>query len=265
MGLKKPKEMSYDEVNALALRLFRELEVAEESMSDMYRAVQDAIHTEESTATSPHMDEATKKQARDRSFVLRNLFSRYNNMPKKLSKLRDVLSDLKSDFRERASVQWLRVEQFLSLTNLDSLHRDPVTGSHVNSTFSGWENVDSQEETLFNENRLYDALGKDDARTVLALWRRFHEMRVMRKRIDFEDDASTPGVAPSEVMFLFHESELFQKMEHLLDFSKNLLPKLLVNPEKADKHTEPQLKNIQRQLGELFDRLKHVKPKKEKK
>jgi hypothetical protein len=260
MGLKKPKEMSYDEVNALALRLFRELEVAEESMSDMYRTVQDAIHTEERTIKSPHMDETSKKQARERSFVLRNLFTRYNNLPTKLSRLRDVLSDLKGDFRERAASQWLRVEHFLSLTNLDSLHRDPVTGSHVNSTFSGWENADSQEENIFNETRLYDALGKDDARTVLALWRRFHEMRVMRKRIDFEDDTSS-AIEPREVMFLFRESELFQKMEDMLDFSKSILPKLMVNPEKADKHTEPQLKNIQRQLGDLFERLKRVKGK----
>lgn len=38
---------------------------------------------------------------------------------------------------------------------------------------SGWV---WEEENVFNENRLYEALGKDDARTVLSIWRRFKEI-----------------------------------------------------------------------------------------
>ena len=38
-ALKKPKELSYDELNALTVRLFRELEVAHEAMEAMQRAV----------------------------------------------------------------------------------------------------------------------------------------------------------------------------------------------------------------------------------
>lgn len=254
-ALKKPKELTYDELNALTLRLFRELEVAEEAMSDMYRHVQDGLREADETIKSERLDESLKKQAKERSYALRNLFNRYNNLPEKLYKMREVVGALKKDFRERAAEQWVRVEKFLTLTSADHIHRDVVTGEHISSAFQGWDNPDQQEETLFNEERLYEALGKDDARTILAMWRRFHELRTMRRRIDFEDDKNGPGIEPGEVMFLFRESELFRKMEHLLSFSKSLLPKLLVDEKKADKHTEPQYRNLQRQLGDLFERL----------
>ncbi len=38
---------------------------------------------------------------------------------------------------------------------------------------SGWPDVAWYEENIFNETRLYSKLGKDDARTVLGIWRRF--------------------------------------------------------------------------------------------
>jgi hypothetical protein len=36
----------------------------------------------------------------------------------------------------------------------------------------------AEDDDLFNEERLYEALGKDDARTVLALYKRFQEIRL---------------------------------------------------------------------------------------
>jgi hypothetical protein len=227
----------------------------------MYRHVQDGLREANETIKSETIkDEEMKKRAGERSYALRNLFNRYNNLPEKLYRLREVVGGLKNDFRSRAAEQWVRVEKFLTLTSADNIHRDVVTGEHISSAFSGWDNPDHEEQTLFNEERLYEALGKDDARTILAMWRRFHELRTLRKRIDFEDDKNAPGVAPGEVMFLFRESELFKRMEHLLSFSKSLLPKLLVDEKKADKHTAPQYKNLQRQLGELFERLSGKEP-----
>jgi hypothetical protein len=52
----------------------------------------------------------------------------------------------------------------------------------------GWPDAHWYEETIFNEDRLYDALGKDQARTVLGIWRRFkavvavaHKLRNARR------------------------------------------------------------------------------------
>jgi hypothetical protein len=43
------------------------------------------------------------------------------------------------------------------------------------------------EENLFNESRLYKALGKEDARSVLGIWRRFKEAcLIVRKYRDFQ-------------------------------------------------------------------------------
>jgi len=36
--------------------------------------------------------------------------------------------------------------------------------------------LDDYEKDLFNETRLYGALGKDDARSVLGIWRRLREV-----------------------------------------------------------------------------------------
>lgn len=39
-----------------------------------------------------------------------------------------------------------------------------------------------EEEEIFNESRLYEALGKDDARTVLGVWRKFKKVcQLVRK------------------------------------------------------------------------------------
>lgn len=38
------------------------------------------------------------------------------------------------------------------------------------------ESWEWSEEHIFNESRLYSALGKDDARSVLGVWRRFREI-----------------------------------------------------------------------------------------
>jgi len=254
-ALKKPKELSYDELNALTVRLFRELEVAHEAMETMQRAVGEKLKDIEGRSKEDKFwSENDRKMYKRFASELRGLYDRYNDYPDKLHKLRDFVAKAKGDFRETASLQWMRMEKFLSITNVDNIHRDLVTGERIDH-LDNWLDADKQEEFVFNETRLYEALGKDDARMVLAFWRRFHEVLLLRRKIDHEDDTNTPKIDPKEVIFRFQESELFQKMEHLLSFSWDLLPKLIVNPEKADKHTEPQYKNLQRHLGDFFERL----------
>lgn len=263
-ALKKPVELSYDELNALTLRLFRELEVAHESMETMYNRVSDRLkELKERAKDEKFYTPEDRKVAQKAAYELQGLFDRYNEFPDKTYKLRRFVEKMKNDFREGAAEQWVRLEKFLTLTNLDNIHRDVVTGDHISSAFSGWDNPDSLEDSLFNEERLYEALGKDDARTILAMFRRFFEIRTMRRRIEHDDDEYTPKIDPKEVMFRFAESELFQKMEHLLDWSRTHLKKTLVDKEAKgfDKHTEPQHKNLQRQLEELCERLKRVAPK----
>ena len=42
---------------------------------------------------------------------------------------------------------------------------------------SNWEkSVEWEEKEIFNETRLYKALGKEDARSILGIWRRFHSV-----------------------------------------------------------------------------------------
>ena len=263
-ALKKPKELSYDELNALTLRLFRELEVAHEAMETMHRAVGDKLKDIENRSKEEKFwSDDDRKMYKRFASELRMLFDRYNQFPDKLHKLRDFVAKAKGDFRETASLQWVRLEKFLSITNMDHIWQDLVTGERIDH-LDNWIDADKQEEHVFNETRLYEALGKDDARMVLAFWRRFHEVLILRRKIDHEDDDTTPKIDPKEVMFRFQESELFQKMEHLLDWSKSHLPKTLPNPEAKgfDKHTEPQHKNLQRQLDELFERLKRSRGKK---
>lgn len=255
-ALKKPKELSYDELNALALRLFRELEAAHEAMETMHRAVGDKLmDISNRSEKEKFWSENDRKMYRRFAMELRNLYGKYNDFPKKLQMLRTFMTQVKKDFRETAAEQWVRLEKFLSVTNMDGVYKDLVTGDRIEH-LDNWIDADKQEEYVFNETRLYEALGKDDARMVLALWRRFHEVLMLRRRIDHEDDESTSKIDPKEVMFRFRESELFGKMFHLLNFSKSLLPKLKADEKKADKHTEPQYKNLQRQLGDLFDTLK---------
>lgn len=262
-ALKRPKELSYDELNALTLRLFRELEVAHEAMETMHRAVGEKLkdikgRSEEEKFWSDDDRKMYKRFAAE----LRGLYDRYNDFPDKLSKLRSFIAKAKGDFRETAALQWVRLEKFLSITNMDNVYRDIVTGDRIEH-LDNWLDADKQEEHVFNETRLYEALGKDDARMVLAFWRRFHEVLLLRRKIDHEDDGLVGNIDPKEVIFRFQESELFQKMHHLLDWSRSHLPKTLVNKEAKgyDKHTDPQHKNLQRQLDELFERLKRVSAK----
>jgi len=49
------------------------------------------------------------------------------------------------------------------------------TGS-VMGCHSGEESFDWYEQHIFNESRLYHALGKDEARSVLGVWRRFRQV-----------------------------------------------------------------------------------------
>ena len=261
MGALKTKELSYDELNALTLRLFRELEVAHESMETMYARVRDQLKEMKERSKDEKMSNAEDRKAYARAaYALQGLFDRYNDFPTKNRMLHTFMTKAKANFRDTAAQQWVRLEKFLSITNMDNVYRDLVTDERIEH-LDVWLDADKQEEHVFNETRLYDALGKDDARMVLAFWRRFHEVLILRRKIDHEDDETTPQIDPKEVIFRFQESELFQKMENLLSFSKNLLPKLIVNPKEADKHTEPQHKNLQRQLGEFFERLKFHKPK----
>lgn len=263
--LNKPKELTYDELNALTLRLFRELEVAHEAMEAMSSAVSEKLKDIDSRSKEDKFwSDDDRKMYKRFASELRGLYSRYNDYPDKLRKLREFVAKTKGDFRETAALQWVRLEKFLSITNVDNIYRDLVTGDRIDH-LDNWLDADKQEEFVFNETRLYEALGKDDARMVLAFWRRFHELLLLRRKIDHEDDTNTPKIDPKEVIFRFQESEMFQKMEHLLSFSHGLLPKLMVNPEKADKHTEPQYKNLQRSLNEFFERFgKEGRPKKKK-
>lgn len=258
MGLKKSKELTYEELSALNLRLVRELEVAHEAMETMYERVRDRLR-ELKESKYKGFDDAEKGRFAARQYELQQLFDQYNEFPKKVEMLRTFVRKVKTDYRETAQQQWIRLEKFLSLTNMDHIYRDLVTGDRIDH-LDQWLDADKQEEHVFNETRLYDALGKDDARMVLALWRRFHEVLKLRQRIDHEDDEGTPKIDPKEVMFRFRESELFGKMIHLLSWSKNILPKLVVNEKKADKRTEPQYQNLQKRLADLFDSLKQSGP-----
>lgn len=260
--VKEPKTLTPDELYAMNLRMFRELEVAADAMRKMYDSVGNKLREVEERKNEKFWNEDDRKMYKRFASELRGLFDSYNEFPDKMHKLEQFVYETKVGFRDRAAEQWKRVEKFLSMTNPDNLYRDVVTHDAIHSAFTGWDNPDAQEASLFNETRLYDALGKDDARTVLALWSRFQELRVMRRRIDHEDDKYTPQIDPSEVMFRFAESKLFQKMEDLLIWTKSHLPKTVVNPEKADKHAEAQHKNLQRQVEELCARLKRVAPKK---
>ena len=48
---------------------------------------------------------------------------------------------------------------------------------------SGWPGVDWYEEQIFNESRLYSKLGKEDARTVLGIWRRFKAVAAVTNKL----------------------------------------------------------------------------------
>jgi hypothetical protein len=230
-------------------------------METMHRAVGEKLKDIENRSKEEKFwSENDRKMYKRFAAELRGLYDRYNDYPDKLYKLRAFVAKAKGDFRETAALQWTRLEKFLSITNMDNIHRDIVTGDRIEH-LDNWLDADKQEEHVFNETRLYEALGKDDARMVLAFWRRFHEVLILRRKIDHEDDGLVGNIDPKEVIFRFQESELFQKMHHLLDWSKSHLPKTLPNPEAKgfDKHTEPQHKNLQRQLDELFERFKPVK------
>lgn len=43
--------------------------------------------------------------------------------------------------------------------------------------------LDWYEEHIFNEERLYKALGKEDARSVLGVWRRFRQLAESVRRV----------------------------------------------------------------------------------
>lgn len=259
MGLKASKELTYEELAALNLRLMRELEVAHEAMTTMYDRVQDRLRAMKEERKYRGSSPEEKERWAAREYEIQNLFDSYNEFPKKVQMLHTFIRKAKSDYRETAKQQWVRLEKFLSITNMDHIYRDLVTGDRIEH-LDQWLDADKQEEHVFNETRLYEALGKDDARMVLALWRRFHEVLKLRQRIDHEDDESTPKIDPKDVMFRFRESELFGKMIHLLSWSKNILPKLVVNEKKADKHTEPQYQNLQKRLADLFDSLQRSGP-----
>ena len=51
---------------------------------------------------------------------------------------------------------------------------------------SAAESWEWDEEHIFNEARLYKALGKDDARSVLGVWRRFRDICELLSTIDKE-------------------------------------------------------------------------------
>jgi len=44
------------------------------------------------------------------------------------------------------------------------------------------------EERIFNESRLYEALGKDDGRSILGIWNRFHAVCELLVRIKREEN-----------------------------------------------------------------------------
>lgn len=253
MGLRAPSELTRDEMFSMLLRMQRELAVAEDCMSEMLREIRSAQEDAQRTANSLGAEDGKKYATA--AYYLRQLGGRFNNLPKKLERMRVLNQDLAKDFVSRAEDQWRRVQKFLSLTNLDGIYRDIVTGQEVHSLFRGWEDADVQEADLFNEERLYEALGKDDARTILALHRRFHELRTLRQQIDYEDDAQTPKIDPKDAMYRFRESTLFQKMRDLLSISAHVISKLQPDPKKADKHTAPQQKNLLRRLTDTLEDL----------
>lgn len=262
MGLKASKELTYEELSALNLRLVRELEVAHEAMETMYDRVKDRLHqmkAERKFERKSGSDPEEQRRYAAREYEIQSLFDSYNEFPKKVEMLHTFVRKVKANYRETAQQQWIRLEKFLSITNMDHIYRDLVTGDRIDH-LDQWLDADKQEEHVFNEERLYEALGKDDARMVLAFWRRFHEVLMLRRKIDHEDDGGTPKIDPKEVMFRFRETELFGKMIHLLSWSKSILPKLVVNEKKADKHTEPQYQNLQKRLDDLFDTLKRSGP-----
>jgi len=50
------------------------------------------------------------------------------------------------------------------------------------------DDYDWYEENIFNESRLYKSLGKDDARSVLNIWREFKEIcHLVRKYKNWEN------------------------------------------------------------------------------
>ncbi len=61
------------------------------------------------------------------------------------------------------------------LNELSEINKDIFDGR------PGSPKVDWWEKKIFNEEVLYEALGKEDARSVLAIWRRYKEtVKVLR-------------------------------------------------------------------------------------
>jgi len=78
---------------------------------------------------------------------------------------------------QRDQEQNLRLQKVVKVllesgTTLDAIREllSPFADKERDFDFSGYE------KDLFNETRLYGALGKDDARSVLGVWRRLREV-----------------------------------------------------------------------------------------
>lgn len=258
----KPKTATKDQLNALVISLLAELRRGARVVDRVPTGIRSA---EEILA---HVDSEVEREAGAKAIkrIRFYLDGRYN--PSRVqNRMTQVAQAVTKDLRGLAATEWQAIMDLLD----------------VSSRMDTWLDADSQQERLFNEGRLYEALGKDDARTVLALWGLFHEVRAARDRIGWTGAPRAKGKAPETLTFQFRGSDLYTRMRDELHNAVELLgivtsdaksafgyrlppeeqkaitASLRVDPSKVDRHTPYQVKNVRDRILRLLDGEKQLR------
>ena len=163
-----------------------------------------------------------------------------------LCSVRRVRERVEAEFQRFAAKEWQALVEFIETVDTKA-----------------WDNPEKHEEYIFNEGRLYDALGKDDARSVLCVWGAYQRIRKARERLALtkEPEAATKT---EETIYKFSDTDLFYQMIHLLMWSRDLADKSeLTEKWKQDKHAPKQFENLKKRTDELLEQFKHAIEKRE--
>lgn len=234
-SLVAPDDLTKDQLYALCLSLLTDLGTAGEALRRVDDAFEDRMRTAQRTLDEKdanRVGEDERKRAKSELMNLRYIRGEVNKWCGEHGvrglgwRLKDLAERKGKDLRHLAAKEWQRLQDFLE-----------VTGKELE-----WSDPDSTEDHLMNESRLYEALGKDDARTVLGVWRRFLDCMAARAKVGY---VNRPEGETVELLSRFGGTHLFGRMLRLIDFADGMVEQLR-NPDKRDEHFERRLMNYRR-------------------